>query len=163
MVNKVAIAGLFLVFMGLVAAILFPVFAKVHSGGGPNRVSVHLEHLALALQQYAQDNNDLLPPMQDALTARRALASYAVSNEWGTQTPADNFVNPFTNEAFEPNPVLSGKPLKSFKRLTRQQTIAFYDARPYNDGGHTVLMLNGSVKFISATQWVTIKRISKLP
>lgn len=59
-----------LAILGLLAAVLFPVFAKVRENGRRTTCQSNLKQLGLALMQYAQDNNGVLP--------------------WGSQMPSSN-------------------------------------------------------------------------
>jgi prepilin-type N-terminal cleavage/methylation domain-containing protein/prepilin-type processing-associated H-X9-DG protein len=52
--------------LGLLAAVLFPVFAKVRENGRRTACQSNLKQLALAMQQYVQDSNGTYPLAVDA-------------------------------------------------------------------------------------------------
>lgn len=62
-----------LVIIGILAAILFPVFARVRENGRRTACTSNLKQLGLAFQMYTQDNNNKLP--------------LAVDGTWGENEP----------------------------------------------------------------------------
>jgi prepilin-type processing-associated H-X9-DG protein len=58
--NRIGQILLIFGFVGLIAAILFPVFAQRKNGHGPRCIS-HIKQLALGMLIYADANDDLLP------------------------------------------------------------------------------------------------------
>lgn len=146
----------------LVAAIVYPMFAKARSHGGPSLTDEHLGQLYTALGKYADAHDGKLPPMQNAAVAQKALAPYAQANEWGTHRPANNFIDPRTNQVFLPNPFLSGKKMSSFEEV-KNWLIAYYELIPAPHYGCMVLTLSGNRKYVSQEQWPSVKKASKIP
>lgn len=70
-------AGCVFMVLGVLAAILFPVFAVSHSGSGPSCLS-HLKLVNLGSLQYAQDCDDRLPQ------AKWMDATYPYVKNWPT-------------------------------------------------------------------------------
>ena len=100
----------------------------------------HLQQLGQALMMYAQDYNEVLPPMQDAKKFQQLLAPYLKNQKFLT--------NPYSDKPFAPNAKLSGKPLKeiyieSFK--AKQRAVALYKAAPGLGGARFVLILGQPV------------------
>lgn len=62
----------------ILAAILFPVFARGHGhgAGGRSVCQVHLKQISLAVKQYLQDNNERLPSVETVVGWRNGLSIY---------------------------------------------------------------------------------------
>lgn len=155
----------------LVAAILLPMFATSRCGGhryrgergygygqrphcGERRSSrANVRRLAVALLQYAQDNDERLPPMRDAQSARAALTPYV---------PEERFwLHPWTGEPFEPNPALSYRRLGHI--ANPGEVAAFFAPRPGWRGRRTVGFLDGHVERVPEENWPDVKQASKIP
>ncbi len=68
--------------LGLLAALLFPVFAKVRENARRTDCASNQRQLGLAFLAYAQDNNECLPA-QRADTERDRLKNHnAITNDW---------------------------------------------------------------------------------
>jgi hypothetical protein len=144
----------------------------------------NLNHLGMALLIYAQDYDDALPPMNDALTVRKALGYY-VSHYLKNESA---FIEPQTKLPFTPNPSLSGQHLDTiYNRGYRQNRaiVAFYSATPKTNGSRYVLLLpkpagytkediplwkhpnnhfaNLEIKSVSKKDWLKFKRVSEIP
>ncbi len=143
--------------------------------GAPSSVN-QLKQIGLALLMYAQDYDEMLPPMQNAATVKRALLPYVRGNE-------AVFADPLTHQPYQPNPSLSGRRRMSFsvgggrdsrgKRIPPRsyradipgpaaQVVAFYEASPAPDGTRAVLFLDGHVQVIPEAEWPRLKRASKI-
>lgn len=166
----------------LAGALLAPVLAAPPSptgdaAGESRRASStsQLKQIGLAVMMYAQDYDEVLPPMENAATVKRLLLPYVRCDE-------AVFVHPLTQKLFQPNPSLSRRPLSSVSvdpktRTLRPpvletrcidmgelaQVVAFYEARPAPDGTRAVLFLDGHVQVIPEAQWPRLKRASKIP
>lgn len=112
----------------------------------------NLKELGAALKNYIEDNDDTLPPMKDAATAKAALKPY--SND-------AIFTQPGTKAAYLPNSVLSGKKLAHITNPAAM--VAFYEANPGPDDRRALLFLDGHVKRIKEAEWPQVKRASKIP
>ena len=66
----------------------------------------NLKQLGLAMIQYTQDYDEMMPPMKDAATAKKALYPYVKSD--------DVFLSPKTHQPYLPNTSLSHRSLASF-------------------------------------------------
>jgi prepilin-type processing-associated H-X9-DG protein len=166
--------------MTLAGALLAPVLAAPPSPtenaagetGHSSAVS-QLKQIGLALLMYAQDYDEMLPPMKDAATVKRVLLPYVHGN-------AAVFADPLTHEPYQPNASLSGrrrslvvtssrdsheKPLRRRYQIeipgSTAQVVAFYEASPAADGTRAVLFLDGHVQVISASEWPRLKRTKR--
>jgi hypothetical protein len=113
----------------------------------------NLKQLGTALLMYVQDYDEVLPPMQDAQTAKKVLQPY-VKNE-------SIFVNPDTKEPYQPNPILSKKKLAHM--TAPAEMVAFYEPTPAMDGTRGVVFLDGHAKRVQESEWPRLKRASKIP
>jgi hypothetical protein len=100
----------------------------------------HLNQMGQALMMYAQDYDEVLPPMQDAKKFQQLLVPYLKDQRFLT--------NPYSGKPFTPNVKLSGKALneiykESFK--TRHPVVALYEAGPGLGGARFVLALGQPV------------------
>ncbi len=71
-----------LAILGLLAAILFPVFAKVREDGRRTTCQSNLKQLALAFLAYAQDNGERLPVQNADDSADPVQNRNAITNDW---------------------------------------------------------------------------------
>lgn len=135
------------------AAVLFPVFAKAREKARATTSISNLRQLAIALQMYAQDNNDKLPVMKTTADMKKYLTAYLGSDQ--------QFVSPRTGEAYLPNPGISGKALGAIDHPDTM--IAFYENTPGPDGTRAVAFLDGHVELVPADRWAEVKRQAKMP
>lgn len=125
----------------------------------------NLETVGKALRLYAEDNDDRLPPMTNALKTRDSLFPYipaALQPVHAARRPAKRakevvyrsygeailmFVQPRANVMYQPNAALDLRKLGDV--LKPEATVAYSEAEP-NDLGDTpsrnVLFLDGSVR-----------------
>ena len=129
---------------------------------------------------YAQDYDDVLPPMKDAREAREMLREYVADQRV--------FVSAFDHKPFLPNPRLSGRALDSVYKAgykKRQGIIAFYESATRPDDMRFILRmakprtyLNGqpiwsyigpestlwmpTVERLSHSQWTQAKKVAGL-
>ncbi len=68
--------------VGLLAAILFPVFAKVREDGRRTTCQSNLKQLALAFLAYAQDNGERLPAQTGDWQPDPVKNHNAITNDW---------------------------------------------------------------------------------
>jgi prepilin-type processing-associated H-X9-DG protein len=151
----------------LVGAILLPMFSSPRCGGhryggergygeqrrhcGGHRSSrANVRRLAVALLQYAQDNDERLPLMRDASSARAALTPYVAEERF--------WLHPWTGEPFEPNPALSYRRLG---HIAHPEDVAvFFAPRPGWRGRRTVGFLDGHAERLPEEQWPDVKPTS---
>lgn len=71
-----------IIILFILAALLFPFFAKAHEKGGPNCAS-NMKQLGLGIVQYVQDNDEMMPNIAQAsgspVTWRRMVYDYVKS------------------------------------------------------------------------------------
>lgn len=145
----------------IVTPFLLPVFVSVR-GSRRDITGSRLHVLGLALEQYAQDYGGRLPPMQDSAGVRGPLALYAEGTKTTSGERDSVFVDPETQEPFQPNPSLSGRKLASFGKA-RKWTVAFYAPHPDQFGVRQVLMLDGQPRRVRAADWPRVRRASGMP
>jgi hypothetical protein len=109
--------------------------------------------LGLAVLMYAQDYNDTLPPMKDAITVQTALFPYVKNTML--------FAHPSTHEPYLPNPALSGKRISQIRHPS--QMVVLYEPSPEADGTRGVLFLDGRARRIPEAAWPRLKQTSKIP
>jgi hypothetical protein len=168
--------------MALIGAFLAPALTaqqipagKAGARAAEGAAASPLKQIGLAVMMYAQDYDEVLPPMENAATVKRLLLPYVRRNE-------AVFVHPLTQKLFQPNPTLSRRPLCSVsvdpKTGTLRppvletrcidmgelaQVVAFYEGSPAPDGTRAGLFLDGHVQVIPETEWPRLKRTSKIP
>jgi hypothetical protein len=102
----------------------------------------NLYQLGTALQMYAQDNDEMLPPMKDVARTRQLLSDYLKEDSI--------FINPDDKKPFQINVALSGRALSEIYKQgydNKQGIIAFYEATPRKNGGRFALMLPTPVEY----------------
>jgi hypothetical protein len=102
---------------------------------------------------YASDYDETLPPMKDAAEVKKALLPYVRSETI--------FVQPGTDEPYEPNLILSGKKIAHIEYPN--QMIVFYEKTAATDGTRAAAFLDGHAKRVSAAEWERLKKLSKIP
>jgi hypothetical protein len=120
--------------------------------GGDESVG-NLRELGVALRQYVQDHDNTLPPLRDSVKMKKALEPYTRNTIV--------FADPKTHDAYRTNPVLSEQLMENF--TTPGETIAFYEAKPADDGTRSVLLLDGTARRVKDAEWIKLKQKSKLP
>jgi hypothetical protein len=131
--------------LGLLSVLTLIVWAKpktqvrksVYARGD---VRGHLHQLAQGLMMYAQDYDEVLPPMQDSQEFQQLLAPYLKDQRFLT--------NPYSGKPFAPNDRLSGKALNEIYKVsfkTKQPAVALYEATPGLGGARFVLTLGQPV------------------
>ena len=113
----------------------------------------NLKQMGTALMMYAQDYDEMLPPMKKYEKTQEVLMPY-VKN-------AAAFTNPDTKEPYKANPVISGLALAKVDMPT--ETVAFYEAAPARDGTRGVCFLDGHAKRIKEEDWPALKAKNKIP
>jgi hypothetical protein len=92
--------------------------------------------LAAAVQQYAQDNDEIFPSTSSGPAFRAAMSAYVKDPSL--------FVDPATGQYFVPNPAIGGKSYPSISNA--HQTVLFQDAVALSDGKTTVAYVDGIVR-----------------
>lgn len=113
----------------------------------------NLKQIGLALIQYTQDSDEVLPPMKTADIAKAAILPYIKSDAV--------FYQPPTNIPYQPNTSLSHRALATFDSPT--DMVVYYEAEPQSDGLRAVLFLDGHVKRLTDADWQRAKTASHVP
>jgi hypothetical protein len=169
-------AGVLLVAVGAASLVPWRVTAQAPQaaqsageGGAHGESHARLARLATAMMMYSQDYDEVLPPMHDAAEVKQHLVAYLQGND-------QVFVQPETNEAFQPNPALSGKRRMTMTlrppegpAVTRRseiawpgQTVAMYEARPATDDTRGVLLIDGRIARVPEAAWPQLRRATGL-
>jgi prepilin-type processing-associated H-X9-DG protein len=101
---------------------------------------------------YTQDYDNVLPPMKDAATVKKALLPYVKNDAV--------FAHPGTKEPYAPNPILSGRKMAHIANSV--EMVALYEATPAPDGKRGVVFVDGHAKRVQEEEWARLKRASKL-
>jgi len=110
----------------------------------------NLKNLALAVQMFAVDHDDTLPPLDGVDAAKTALNEY-VRNE-------SIFSDPGTGEPYLPNAALSGKSMAKIADPAR--AVVFYEAEPGEDGKRGAAFADGHASRLSQSQWEEVRESS---
>ena len=100
-----------------------------------NSSYTHARALSLAIIQYTQDYDEILPPSTTQVAFQTALLPYVHSPQ--------PFIDPANGKPFLPNPALSGVSLGSI--ADPSTTIQFESAMPYKNGVPTIGYVDGHV------------------
>lgn len=181
--RRIAWIGGLLAAVGVVILVPWRVTAQTGGNtGGENggseqmqaEAQMRLKQLGLALQMYAQDYDEVLPPMKSPAAVKKVLYPYVRKND-------AVFLDPRTTEPYQPNASLSGKRIAwvtlSVRRsghrrptqiklpadITRPgEMVAFYELTPAADGTRNVLFVDGHVKRYPEVEWQRLKRSSHI-
>ena len=139
--------------IAILAAILFPVFARAREKARQASCASNLRQLGLGMLMYVQDYDEVLPPLKTIEAAQGALSPYVRDESIFTQ--------PDTDEPYMTNPILSGKKMAHITNAA--DMILFYEAKPAKDGTIGAAFLDGHAKRLTAEEWERYKKISKIP
>jgi len=113
----------------------------------------NLRNVGAALTMYVQDYDQCFPPMRLVAETQKVLYPYLRNR--------DVFFCPATKKPYQPNPNLH---LKRFQEISRpSETPTFYDPQPHSNGMRGVAFVDGHVRFVSPSQWRTLKQRYRLP
>lgn len=110
----------------------------------------NLKNLALALQMFLADNDDVMPDMTDTAAVLAELEEY-VKND-------DVFFHPDTGQPYGVNAALSGNRLVEFEDIS--SIAVFYETVAAGDGRRGVAFLDGHAARVTEAEWQAIKRKS---
>ncbi len=113
----------------------------------------NLKQIGLALLQYTQDYDEVLPPLKNAAVAKTAIYLYVKSDA--------TFLEPPANVPYQPNTSLSHRKLASFQDPASM--VVYYEAAPQSDGLRAVLFLDGHIKRLADADWQRVKSASHVP
>ena len=113
----------------------------------------NLKQIGLALIQYTQDYDEVLPPMKSAAVTKAAIYPYVKSDAVFQEPPA--------NVPYQPNTSLSHRKLASFQDPASM--AVYYEPAPQSDGLRAVLFLDGHVKRLANADWQRVKSASHVP
>lgn len=111
----------------------------------------NLKLLSLAIQMYSQDNNGQYPPLDTVEAMKAAIGGYLGGAD-------EMFIDPLTDEPFQPNKSLSRKKEADIDDPTSMAAI--YQRTPGPDGLRAVGFVDGRAKFVNAEEWEKIKKAS---
>lgn len=112
----------------------------------------NLKQITAGLLLYAQDYDEVLPPIKDPASVKQLIQPYL-------KNVAD-FTNPITHQLYQVNLILSAHKLKDIPDPAAM--VLFYEDSPAPDNTRGVAFLDGHVKRIPETQWPALKRLSKI-
>lgn len=112
----------------------------------------HLKMLMMATLQWSQENNEMLPPMQNSAVLRKAIYPFLKSDTI--------FLQPQTQKPYATNVVLSRKSLE--KIAAPSQVAALYEVNSDTDGKRAVAFADGHVQRVTEAEWTKIKKVSKI-
>lgn len=111
-----------------------------------------LRKIGEAMTAYSSANLDVLPPLDNAVEARRNLEPFAENGAI--------FLQPGSRAPFRFNPILSGR--KRAHLRGKSFFVIAYEGDAAPDGSRAVLRLNGSVLRVSDKMWRKMKDASKI-
>jgi len=95
---------------------------------------------------------NVMPPMETAFAARKALLPFAEN--------AAIFTQPGTSQPYKANPLFSNRKREHLSRDSA--AVIFYEAQPSADGLRAVLSYDGVVRRVNDKQWTRLKKLSLL-
>ena len=125
---------------------------SVAAASGAPAIESNLKQLFEGVNQYTQDYDEKLPPLQDLASTRKAIDPYVRNKEiWMDSLKI----------TLHPNALLSGKPLAHLKPYASSMVLFYSDADA--QGERWILRLDGEVRRINAAQWPQLKIASRIP
>lgn len=111
----------------------------------------NLKELANAIIQYSMGYDGVYPPMQNMYSLKRTLQPIYIKLD-------EVFLQPGSKTFYVPNASLSRKQALKIMNVTNFASI--YEAQADNDGKRGVGFTNGSVKRVTQSEWLKIKKES---
>ena len=133
--------------MAINAAILFPVFAHAREKARETSSLSNLKQLALATLMYAQDHDEVFPPLADAAKTHASLMPYL--REERVFTP------PNKRATYIANAALSRKNLAIIPEPSN--CLLFYESTPSSLGKRSVVFADGHAHTIPESEWLRVK------
>ncbi|MCW3060715.1 MAG: prepilin-type N-terminal cleavage/methylation domain [Capsulimonas sp.] len=134
--------------IAIIAAILFPVFAKARDKARIVSSQSNLKQLGLASMQFAQDHDEKLPPMDSMEHFKAAVNQYLPKDE-----KYDLFTQPGFNTPYTLNAKLSNKSIGDLNNM--EGTVMMQETKPYSDKKLATLYADGHVRRVSADNTAT--------
>lgn len=110
----------------------------------------NLKQLGIGIMQYAQEYDEVYPPMQSLAALKKAILPYVLEDEL--------FMQPVNKKPYLTNVALSGRSLSDIKSPATFASI--YEAQPGSDGKRAVGFADGHVKRVTPAEWTQIKKDS---
>lgn len=128
-------------------------YQMASSAEGESGKDVRLTKLGLAVRAYTVAHHGTLPPLENAIAARSALAPYASSTA---------IFKEIRNSAFYiPNASLSRRKKSTIK--VPDMTVVYYCPDPGPVGCYRALFVDGSSHEVTSDEWAALKKISGIP
>jgi prepilin-type processing-associated H-X9-DG protein len=134
----------------------------------PIRESVrNLRSIGLAMLQYTQDYDEMLPPMKSAPSPQVMMShlsldsGYVQRSLWDYCKSYKIFIHPQTHQLYKPNLKLSGTNETSYQ--DHQSVVTFYEPVPASDGLRAVLFLDGHVARLTEAEWAVARSLNSIP
>jgi hypothetical protein len=128
----------------IIAAIVYPVFAKSRVKAQQTKSLSNLRQLALADMMYMQDNIEVLPPLKTPEDIKGQL-----------EVPDSILYQPSSHMPYLPNVSIAGKSLGQFAEP--ESMILFYEQTPYEGGGRIAAFMDGHVAYLTQEEWEAAK------
>ena len=122
-----------------------------HLQGRAASSRVSLQLLAQGLNQYMQDYDETLPPLDSWEVANKTLQPYIKSPITLAQP----------EQQIHTNPLLSGKKLAHLQPYAQSLLVFYSDPDP--SGNRWLVFLDGKIEEVAATRWPQLKKASRLP
>jgi hypothetical protein len=113
----------------------------------------NLKQIGTAMVMYAQDYDEVFPPLRNPAEAKRLLMPYIKSE--------DVFVHPGSKKPYVPNPAASRKSLAVIERPV--DLIVFYEPDAAPDGTRGAVFADGHAKRLTPIQWQNAAKYSQIP
>jgi len=127
--------------VAIVAAILFPVFAHARENARMTSSMSNLKQIGLASLQFAQDNDEKLPPTDTFEHFKGAVSPYLRGA--GPQV----FIEPGADVPYVVNPKVSKHSIAEFAHP--ETVMLAQEAVPHSTGQRAILYLDGHVKLVT--------------
>ncbi len=117
---------------------------------GQIKSSKNLRMLAISMLSYAQDNDELMPPMDTFEHWKAALKRYAGAN--GVHLV---FNQPGTGDPYRQNAALSKKAIGEIEHP--EQLVLAFEGHPWPDGLRVVVFCDAHVELVNFQRWAHLK------
>ncbi len=134
--------------VGILAAILFPIFAQARLAGQQTTTTANLRSFGIAVLMYASDFDDVLPPTTESAEAMEPyVAGYYKDGPLVSNNPQ--------GERIDGNAALGGKKLPQVTHPDRRALL--FDSAAWPNGRRLVLFVTGRVERRPEEQFAAAK------
>jgi hypothetical protein len=126
-------------------------WSNIKPAAGNDSIS-NLRDLTVSLLTYAARNDNTLPMLDNPALVKQALSPFVINKM--------SFLDPVTKKPYRTNTLLSEHKIAHIK--FPMYMVVFFEEKPDASGMRAVALLDGDIRRVTESEWVGLKRLSKI-